>query len=135
MRGAVSPAERSKAICICDRALAAYEKPLLDCTMKYDSADEIRAEIDVTARWAASHLIIPVVTEFGGCGAVTARHLRSAWRCAVCTGLETRSFGWTALALGGASDMCGKFSRDCGSDRLVDGIRGLCDVKSALGRQ
>jgi len=131
----VSPAERSKAVRICNLGLAAHEKPLLDDRTTYDSAVEIRAEIDVAVRWAASRRIIAVVIEFGDRGAGAAQHLRAAWRCAVGTALETRSFGWTGLALGGESDVGGELSRSSGFDRLVGGSVGLCNRKSALGNQ
>jgi len=135
VRGLFYPAERGNASAVRDRALAAYEKPLSDYMAAQGRADAIRAEIDVAARWAASHNVPLVVTEFGVYGAVAPRASRAAWLRDVRRALEARSIGWTVWEYRGGFGIDGELGRGCGADTPVSGALGLCEPKASVRKR
>ena len=135
IRGLVYPAEPGNAGAVHDRARAAYDKPLTDYLASNASSNAIRAEIDVAARWAASHDVHLMVTEFGVYGAVAPPSSRAAWLRDVRTALEARSIGWTVWEYRGGFGIDGDLGRGCSSDQTVGRALGLCQSSNALPRR
>jgi hypothetical protein len=135
IRGLAYPAEPGNAASVRDRALAAYEKQLADYSTDYASTDAIRAEIDVAARWAASHDVHLIVTEFGVYGAAAPRNSRAAWLRDVRKALEARSIGWTVWEYRGGFGIEDDLGRGCGSAQAIGSALGLCGSSSPLNRR
>ena len=135
VRGLVYPAERGNAAGVRDRALAAYEKPLSNYMAAYGSANSIRAEIEVAARWAASHNVPLVVTEFGVYGAVAPRDSRAAWLRDDRRALEAHSIGWTVWEYRGGFGIDGELARGCDVDSSITSALGLCAAKGASSKR
>ena len=135
IRGLFYPAEPGNAAAVRDRAVAADAKPLTNYMASYGNTDAIRAEIDVAARWAASHDVHLVATEFGVYGAAAPQSSRVAWLRDVRMALEAHSVGWTVWEYRGGFGIDGDLGRGCGTAQSVGSALGLCQSSNAQNRQ
>ena len=129
------PADPANAAGVRNRALAAYGKPLADYSTDYANADAIAAEIDVAARWAASHDVHLVVTEFGVYGAAATRSSRAAWLRDVRKALEAHAIGWTVWEYRGGFGIDGELDRGCRPAESIGSALGLCGSSNAEGKR
>ncbi len=125
VRGLRYPAEPGNVEAVAARARASYGQKLASYARDYADTRKLQAEIDVAARWAQSHHVRLVATEFGVFNGAVPPDSRAAWLRDVREALERRSIGWTVWEYRGGFGIERDLKGPCGRVSARDAL-GLC---------
>lgn len=126
VRGLKYPAEPGNVRTVAARAGEAHRKDLASYGKEYADTRVLQAEIDVAARWAQSHHVRLMVTEFGVFNDAVPPDSRAAWLRDVRTALEQRSIGWTVWEYRGGFGIASDLQAPCGPKASARAALGLC---------
>lgn len=125
VRGLRYPAEPGNVQAVANRARASHRQDLANYGRDYADTRVLLNEIDVAARWAQSHGVRLMVTEFGVFNGAVPPESRAAWLRDVRKALEQRSIGWTVWEYRGGFGIASDLQGACGRASARDAL-GLC---------
>ena len=126
VRGLRYPAEPGNVKTVAARADAPRRRDLANYGRDYADTRAMQSEIDVAARWAQSHNVRLIVTEFGVFNGAVPPESRAAWLHDVREALEQRSIGWTVWEYRGGFGIAPDLQGPCGRASSARDALGLC---------